>query len=140
MMLPSFISAFVAGRRPASRNSRSGHKRTRIKTWLELESLESRCTPASFSVLDSFAGAVNVADGGTGSALFVDSASPVAMGTDTTLRTGSATGFIGSANPNQIADSRALTLEWGGPALLNGNSAGVSAGLYWTGDTSNLSW
>jgi hypothetical protein len=104
--------------------------------------LESRCTPASFSILDSFAGAVNVADGGTapapgtGSALIVNSASQVAMGTDTTLRTGSATGFIGSANPNQVADSRALTLAWQGPGL-NSNSAQVSGGLGWTGSPSN---
>jgi hypothetical protein len=94
-------------------------------------------------MLDSFAGAVNFADGGTapvpgtGSALFVNSASPVAMGTDTTLRTGSATGFIGSANPNQIADSRALTLDWGGPGPFNGNSAEVNGQLYWTGISTN---
>jgi hypothetical protein len=132
----SLISFLFGGRgHLASKKRMATGRVARSRSFLHVETLESRCTPTAFTVLDSFSG--SVASGGTYLGLLANAASPTVTGTDTTLHTGTAAGFAGSADPNQFADSRSVTLGWGGGTLNPASevSAGVANGFFGFGGT-----
>jgi hypothetical protein len=122
MSISNFTSSIRKGRRTVRAKRRPFRYAERQGTFPRLETLESRCTPSSFSVLDSFSGASlsdsTLNSGGTAvnntQGIFVNDAAGSPRyndsGHDANLRTGPV--GQGSADANQFANTRDVSLTY----------------------------